>query len=406
MFETALNNFLSNWHLLLLIPVVSGVIGYVTNIMALNMMFQPLNFIGIPPYLGWQGIVPRRAKVMAEIAVDTITGKLITPHEMVSRLDPERIAAQLEKPLKLLVDEMMESIAEQEYPQIWRTLPDSMKARIRERLHAQVPSMVEDLTKRLQENAEEVLDIKHMVVTHLQENKELLNRIFLEVGKPEFTFIARSGAYFGFMLGIAQMVCYTFYPADWLLPVFGLAIGYLTNWVALKIIFEPKEPVRVGFIKIQGLFLKRQEEVAVHYAQLVSREILTIRNLLTATLTGPGSTKLYELVAEEVTDVVNDGIGIVGSVALNATGQLQAVRERAVEHAIEHTPALVEKVKFYAEGALAVEETLVDRLSKLSPTDFEGLLRPAFEQDEWMLITAGAVLGLLAGFAQLVFVFT
>ena len=55
---------------------------------------------------------------------------------------------------------------------------------------------------------------------------------------------------------------YYFYDATWVLPVAGFAVGYFTNWVALKLIFEPAAPVNLGCYTLQGLFLKRQHEAA------------------------------------------------------------------------------------------------------------------------------------------------
>lgn len=41
-------------------------------------------------------------------------------------------------------------------------------------------------------------------------------------------------------------------------------MGYVTNWIALKWIFEPLNPVQVGPFVLQGMFLKRQLEVSYH----------------------------------------------------------------------------------------------------------------------------------------------
>lgn len=55
---------------------------------------------------------------------------------------------------------------------------------------------------------------------------------------------------------------YYFYDKSWVLPVAGFVVGYFTNWVALKLIFEPAAPVNLGCYTLQGLFLKRQQEAA------------------------------------------------------------------------------------------------------------------------------------------------
>ncbi|HCV17430.1 MAG TPA: DUF445 domain-containing protein, partial [Alteromonas sp.] len=55
----------------------------------------------------------------------------------------------------------------------------------------------------------------------------------------------------------------------------------------------------------------------------------------------------------------------------------------------------------YANQALRVGDDLCERLQALRSEEFEGVLRPAYQQDEWKLIVTGAMLGMAAGVAQL-----
>jgi len=52
------------------------------------------------------------------------------------------------------------------------------------------------------------------------------------------------------------------------MPLAGFLVGYLTNFLALKMIFEPIFPVYVCGIKFQGLFLQRQREVSKEFAKV------------------------------------------------------------------------------------------------------------------------------------------
>ncbi|HAV4888247.1 TPA: DUF445 domain-containing protein, partial [Acinetobacter baumannii] len=54
-------DFQQHFWLYVSIPFMSGLIGYVTKVIAIQMMFSPLEFKGIKPFFGWQGIVPRKA---------------------------------------------------------------------------------------------------------------------------------------------------------------------------------------------------------------------------------------------------------------------------------------------------------------------------------------------------------
>ena len=69
-------------------------------------------------------------------------------------------------------------------------------------------------------------------------------------------------------------------------------------------------------------------------------------------------------------------------------------------------PGTLSHMTGYAENAMAIQDTLVSRLQQLTPRQFEGMLRPAFEEDEWILIAVGAALGLMVGWFQLVVLFS
>jgi hypothetical protein len=60
----------------------------------------------------------------------------------------------------------------------------------------------------------------------------------------------------------------------------------------------------------------------------------------------------------------------------------------------------MKSMEAYAADAIDIENTLVSRMQELTPEQFEGLLRPAFEQDEWILIAVGAALGFIVGEIQ------
>ncbi len=253
-----------NWWLYASMPFVAAIIGYGTKIVAINMMFRPLEFIGIKPYLGWQGIVPRKAAIMAGIACDTMTTKLISPEDIFNKLDPERIAKEIEKPLLAAIEDITREVAAHYSPGLWEIAPQSVKNRIIRRIQDDAPNIVNHIMNDVKTNIGSVFDLKDMVVTSLLRDKQLLNRIFLEAGSGEFRFIRNSGALFGFMIGIVQAVTWALTHSPWVMPIFGLFTGWFTDWLALKMVFNPKHPTKYlrGLIQWQGLLLKRRHEVS------------------------------------------------------------------------------------------------------------------------------------------------
>ena len=47
-----------------------------------------------------------------------------------------------------------------------------------------------------------------------------------------------------------------------------------------------------------------------------------------------------------------------------------------------------------------IRKTLQEKMAIMEPEGYENVLRPAFKQDEWKLIVAGAVLGAAVGAIQ------
>src|SRR3712207_2447217 len=64
-----------------------------------------------------------------------------------------------------------------------------------------------------------------------------------------------------------------------IIPVISAFIGWFTNWVAIKMLFHPREPKRILGITVQGIFPKRQQQFAMKLGKLVSSELLSFAEI-------------------------------------------------------------------------------------------------------------------------------
>ncbi|GAB3698029.1 hypothetical protein GCM10027597_60080 [Saccharopolyspora tripterygii] len=398
-----LQDFSEHWMLYLSIPLVAALIGYVTKILAIKMMFYPVDFRGKKPWLGWQGIVPKHAAKMAGIACDTLTEQLLSPQEVVERLDPERIVAEVEKPLRHAIEEIVEEVGSTYQPAVWEAMPKIVRRAMIQRVQNDAPRMLSEIMDEIKSDVDNVFDLKSMVVTALVRDKELLNRIFLEAGGKEFQFIRRSGAVFGFVIGLVQMSAWVVFKAPILMPLFGLFTGWFTDWLALKMIFRPRQPTTyLGLFEWQGLFLKRREEVSEAYGELIAREIITPRNVIEEVMRGPLSDKVLALVTRKVDEELSRRTSIAKPLVVFAVGgrRYQDLKNRIAEMVMGRLPETMSYVEDYAADAMDIRNTLVSKMKELDAEEFEELLRPAFREEEWMLIATGALLGFGVGEAQ------
>lgn len=398
----------AEWLGLAIIPFSAALIGWLTNRLAIWMTFYPLERTGFT-IAYWQGIIPSRAAKMAGISVDLMVGKLIDLKAIFNKIKAEIITEQLYPSLEPIAVEMMDKVLNEKMPLPWFFLPTDLKERFFKDAKKEIPHTIEATIKDIQENIEAIFDVKSMVIQQLEQDKALLNEIFLSCGEKEFKFLERSGLYFGFLFGLIQMVLWYYiqdFSFSWIiLPIGGLAVGYLTNWLALKLIFKPTEPIKIGFIKIQGLFLKRQKAVSATYAKIVSQKILTTENIFTAIFNGKNQNLLHQIIKNNVEKAVDNTAGSFRSIVQLLVGRsaYTAIKAELSNVYLDFLPQAIHQSFDYMDEAIDMENTLDDKMSNLTPSEFEGFLHPVFEEDELKLILVGAILGLFAGFLQMLF---
>ncbi|GAA1019440.1 MULTISPECIES: DUF445 domain-containing protein [Amycolatopsis] len=400
--DAVLDDFARHWPVYVSMPFVAALIGYVTKRVAIEMMFRPLEFVGIRPFLGWQGVVPKHGGRMAAIATDLLTANLLDIDEVFARVDPVIITRELEQPLLRAVDGIARDVLEQHHPRLWEVMPTIAQELLIKQVQASAPQLVREFLDEVRDNLDEVLDVRHMTVERLTRDRALLVRLIRETSRPEMTFIARAGIVFGFVLGLVQALVWALTRQPLVLPIFGGAIGLFTDWLAIKMIFLPREPVRLGRVILQGKFQRRRAEVARQYGELVANEVLTVPNLLDALLRGPKSDRLVAMVERAVGHAVDTQVSAAKPVVALAVGaqRLQEMKHAAAQRALAELPLTARYAEGYLTEAMDVAKMVEQRMLALTPLEFEGLLRPAFRQDEWKLIAVGGVIGFLVGELQ------
>ncbi|MDG4665582.1 DUF445 domain-containing protein [Mycobacterium sp. 236(2023)] len=384
------------------IPLGAALVGWATKILAVKMMFQPVEFKGIPPYLGWQGQIPKRAPKMAAVAVDSITSKIINPQQLFDRIDPEELADELREPLREAAEELVETIMMSFQPQLWRATPDQLKDLVVANVESRIPAATRSMFDQFRGQIDQIFDIKHMVVTNLVRDKATLNSIFQDIGRPAFGFLIRSGLWFGFLIGLVQMVVFGFTGWHLVLPLFGLLTGGLTDYVALQMIFRPVER-RTIFpgIKWQGVFQARREDVIRGYSALLAKEIFTPKAIMESLLTGPMSDRFFDIIETEIARTIDEQLGFAGRVIDVVGGsKYQTMKKTLATSVIDRIPETSAHIEKYAAERLDLENTMIEKMAELTPMEYENLLRPAFKDDEWIIVVLGAGLGFLFGELQ------
>lgn len=404
-----IKDFLTQWHWVpyLSVIVIAGLVGYLTKVAAIEMMFKPIDFWGfhlgrVP--IGWQGIIPLRAAHMTSVATNKIVADLITPQEVWSKIEPDRIVEEIREPLHESLREITEQIAGDIAPDVWANMPGTVKERLIARIQERAPGALNDVMEDISQNVDDILDLKALTTRSLVYDKRLLQRIFRKAGRREWRFIRLFGGFAGLGIGVMQLALYLLFHIPLINPIMGALNGFLTDWFCIKfLLFEPKRPKKYfGFFTWQGLFLKYQTEVSHELANIVADKVITAPAVIDTIMRGPKSDRFFLVVEHRIGELIENELGVTTPAVKLMVGRanFSKLRTLIAERLMVSLPETMLHASDYIKDTLDIRNVLAERLAELPPEEFEGVLRPAFHQDEWTLIGTGFALGAVAGFLQ------
>ena len=411
------------WAVLSIIPVTAFVT-WAHVWMALKMVFYPITFWGFhlgPLPIGWQGIVPRKAGRISGIITDNTLSKLGSLREFLDAMDPEDMARiigeQVGLDLEYLIDEMMM----ERNATLWQNLPYSLKRRIYSQAHKQLPDVLRNLVTELTMNVESLVDLRDMVVRQMEGDRRLMVNMFLKVGQKEINFIWHISALIGMMFGVFQMIVWFVVPWHWTIPFWASIWGFLTNWIAIWMVFNPLEPhpvrypqffaltqdrkfpwlkpviPRIGTYNVQGAFMKRQEEVSDVFARVVTEDLITLKSIMTEMMYGGKKDKTRRIVKRHINQIMETPLVRTSLQLSLGPKEYAKLKTDLIDRSIEITMVPVCDPAFNASRAQKIYQMFRERILELTPREFQNLLRPAFQEDEWILILLGGVTGFIAG---------
>ena len=133
----------------------------------------------------------------------------------------------------------------------------------------------------------------------------------------------------------------------------------------------------------------------------MAQEIFTPKAIMESLLTGPMSDKFFDVIQTEIRTTIDDQLGVAVRV-IEAVGsrQYQDMKQQIAESIVAKLPETSSYIEEYFAERLQLEDMMVEKMLQLDTTSYENLLRPAFKDDEWIIVVLGAALGFLFGELQ------
>ena len=187
------------------------------------------------------------------------------------------------------------------------------------------------------------------------------------------------------------------------IPFISAFIHWLTIWMALKLLFHPRQPKKILGFTLQGVFPKKQQQIAENIGRIVGQELLSFEDI-EQTITNPANVQRILPLADEHIDnflrvKLKESMPMIAMFIGDKTiGQLKAVFMKELE---ELFPVIMKNYVAHLKNDLDLEKIVVDKIANFSSDRLETMLNQILTKEFRFVEVIGAALGFFIGLLQI-----
>ncbi len=193
--------------------------------------------------------------------------------------------------------------------------------------------------------------------------------------------------------------------AYFLIPLASAAIGWFTNYLAIKMLFHPREPRSILGLRVQGVFPKRQIQFAEQLGDLVSDKLLSFDDIKDTLVSKEHLSGLQPLIEEKMDyllrNKLKDTMPMIGMFVGDKT--IDRLKKTFGKEIIEQLPDLIDRYLEQVEDRLDIRKLVRDKVAEFEVLELEALLKSVLGREFRFIEMLGAVIGFLIGMVQLLF---
>jgi uncharacterized membrane protein YheB (UPF0754 family) len=188
-----------------------------------------------------------------------------------------------------------------------------------------------------------------------------------------------------------------------LLPFISAFIGWFTNWIAIKMLFHPKEPKRFLGITIHGIFPKGQKQFAQKLGVLVASELLHFDEIASR-IADPAQLKEVKPYIEQHIDhflehKLKEKLPLISMFV--GAGTLDKIKEGLLEEIDAMLPQLMQQYAEKLKTKIDIEKMVTEKVANFSSDKLEEILVSIMKKEFRFVEIIGGVLGFLIGLLQI-----
>ena len=187
-----------------------------------------------------------------------------------------------------------------------------------------------------------------------------------------------------------------------IMVIISAAIGWITNWVAIKMLFRPHNEINLGLFKIQGLIPKRRAEIGIGIADVIQNELISIKDVIANIDREEFSKRLNDLIDDvlekNLKTKVKEKFPVMqmffsDKMAKDVSNTIKGI-------VMENQEKIFEIFSNYAEENIDFSTIIKDKISNFSLDKLEEIINSLAKKELKHIEVIGAILGAFIGLVQ------
>ncbi len=191
------------WTRIAILAIIGGLIGWITNVLAIKLIFRPIQAIKIP-VIGYeiQGIIPKRREELAKSVGETIERELISIEEILERLLENQDKSEIIYTIRSKIDQVINRKMPSFFP---KSIKEMILSYVNDIIEQELEPTMDEVMQKIADKAMISVKIGEMVEQKINElDLVQLEKIVIEISNRELKQIEILGGILGFFIGIVQ----------------------------------------------------------------------------------------------------------------------------------------------------------------------------------------------------------
>lgn len=188
-----------------------------------------------------------------------------------------------------------------------------------------------------------------------------------------------------------------------LIPIISAFIGWVTNWVAIKMLFHPRQPKKILGVTFHGIFPKRQQQFAEKLGKLVSAEFLSFEDIEQKISNPENLKKVMPMIETHVDDFLRnrlkDEMPVISMFIGDKT--IDNLKKLFMQEIEILFPQVMKQYAANLKSELDLEQIVIQKVSKFSSDKLEEVLYQIMSKEFRFVEIIGAVIGFIIGLIQI-----